>query len=598
MSINNEIKIELSKIRKLSETAGLDGGLLIDEFLFSIMFANLYFYNNEITKSDILDGFVDGSGDGGIDFVLNDENNMYLIQSKTNETISYEIVLSAIHKIASTLRDLKDQNYTSYNDRLISNYLNIVDSFNQEYDTVIYFISSSKISDDIKNRILTHFSSNDDFIYKIEIVDGVQILEEIERYKYSQLTVKSGSLKLDKTNNVLKYEDTYEGIICNVKASSIKELFNKEKNRGLFIYNLREHVPSALVDNAIDKTINKEANKFWFYNNGITLACENYRLDGYEIKLENFSIINGAQTTTRIGNSNQINASKDFLVVAKIIKIEGSNKDEFMAQISEASNSQKPIKFNDLKSNRREQKELQTRAMENKPRDLAIKIKRGVLPSNYKKVDQVWKKIDNVKLAQLSYAFFYQSPGIAKNSPRVLFQQAEYYKKIFTPNNTKLDFNTLHDLVYLAFLYDEYKVEKAKSSKLDQSVNLSEISFTKISLYTVIAMIGYIIKFKRKLVTNYMDSRIFDYNIEGILINKDLEPDILKTSLFATFGYLISEIIVPTYNEFRRELGITSELNLLKSDVHYQEKLLYKLDKELSNQFREEFRVKTFRLFT
>lgn len=598
MSINNEIKIELSKIRKLSETAGLDGGLLIDEFLFSIMFANLYFYNNEITKSDILDGFVDGSGDGGIDFVLNDENNMYLIQSKTNETISYEIVLSAIHKIASTLRDLKDQNYTSYNDRLISNYLNIVDSFNQEYDTVIYFISSSKISNDIKNRILTHFSSNDDFIYKIEIVDGVQILEEIERYKYSQLTVKSGSLKLDKTNNVLKYEDTYEGIICNVKASSIKELFNKEKNRGLFIYNLREHVPSALVDNAIDKTINKEANKFWFYNNGITLACENYRLDGYEIKLENFSIINGAQTTTRIGNSNQINASKDFLVVAKIIKIEGSNKDEFMAQISEASNSQKPIKFNDLKSNRREQKELQTRAMENKPRDLAIKIKRGVLPSNYKKVDQVWKKIDNVKLAQLSYAFFYQSPGIAKNSPRVLFQQAEYYKKIFTPNNTKLDFNTLHDLVYLAFLYDEYKVEKAKSSKLDQSVNLSEISFTKISLYTVIAMIGYIIKFKRKLVTNYMDSRIFDYNIEGILINKDLEPDILKTSLFATFGYLISEIIVPTYNEFRRELGITSELNLLKSDVHYQEKLLYKLDKELSNQFREEFRVKTFSLFT
>lgn len=598
MSINNEIKIELSKIRKLSETAGLDGGLLIDEFLFSIMFANLYFYNNEITKSDILDGFVDGSGDGGIDFVLNDENNMYLIQSKTNETISYEIVLSAIHKIASTLRDLKDQNYTNYNDRLISNYLNIVDSFNQEYDTVIYFISSSKISDDIKNRILTHFSSNDDFIYMIEIVDGVQILEEIERYKYSQLTVKSGSLKLDKTNNVLKYEDTYEGIICNVKASSIKELFNKEKNRGLFIYNLREHVPSALVDNAIDKTINKEANKFWFYNNGITLACENYRLDGYEIKLENFSIINGAQTTTRIGNSNQINASKDFLVVAKIIKIEGSNKDEFMAQISEASNSQKPIKFNDLKSNRREQKELQTRAMENKPRDLAIKIKRGVLPSNYKKVDQVWKKIDNVKLAQLSYAFFYQSPGIAKNSPRVLFQQAEYYKKIFTPNNTKLDFNTLHDLVYLAFLYDEYKVEKAKSSKLDQSVNLSEISFTKISLYTVIAMIGYIIKFKRKLVTNYMDSRIFDYNIEGILINKDLEPDILKTSLFATFGYLISEIIVPTYNEFRRELGITSELNLLKSDVHYQEKLLYKLDKELSNQFREEFRVKTFSLFT
>lgn len=597
MAINSVIMSELSKIRKLSETAGLDGGLLNDEFLFSIMFADLYFYNNEITKSDILDGFVDGSGDGGIDFILNDENNMYLIQSKTNGTISYQIILDSIHKISSTLRDLKEQSYMNYNNRLISNYLNTVDSFNQEYETVIYFVSSSIISEDVKNRILTHFSSNEDFTYKIEIIDGNQIIEEIERYKYSQVTVKSGSLRLDKTKNILKYEDIYEGIICNVKASSIKELFNKEKNRGLFIYNLREHVPSAVVDNAIDKTINKESNKFWFYNNGITIACENYRLDGYEIKFENFSIINGAQTTTRIGNSNQINTTKDFLVVAKVIKIDGSNKDEFMAQISEASNSQKPIKFNDLKSNRREQKELQIRAMENKPRDLAIKIKRGVLPNNYKKVDQVWKKIENVKIAQLSYAFFYQNPGTAKNSPRVLFQQAEYYKKIFTPNNSKIDVNTLHDLVYLAYLYDEFKVEKVKSSKLDQTINLSEISFTKIGLFTVIAMLGYIIKFKRRLVKNYMDSTIYDYNIEGLLINEDLDPETLKSTLFATFGYLISEIIVPTYNEFRRELGITSELNLLKSDLHYQEKLLSKLDKELNNQFREEFRVKVFSLF-
>jgi hypothetical protein len=147
-----------------------------------------------------------------------------------------------------------------------------------------------------------------------------------------------------------------------------------------------------------------------------------------------------------------------------------------MSKVSEASNSQKPIKFNDLKSNRIEQRILQERAMTNKPKDLAIKIKRGVMPSNYKKIEPTWKRIDNVKLAQLIYAFFYQSPGIAKNSPRILFQQPEYYKKIFSPDNKELDFDTLHDLVRLAYLYDEFKVDITKNSVIDKNADMSKIS--------------------------------------------------------------------------------------------------------------------------
>lgn len=597
MSINDEIKNELVKIKNLAESAGIVGGLSADEFLFSILFANLFFYNNEITKSDIIDGFVDGSNDGGIDFILYDDNNLYLIQSKTNESITYEIVMSSISKISSTLMDLENKKYNNFNDRLKSSYLNAIESFNQEHETIIYFVSSSNISEDIKSRILTHFNSSEDFNFKVEIVDGIEIVEEIDRYKYSQITVKNGSLKLDKTKNILSYDYSQEGIICNVRASSVKDLYNKEKNKGLFIYNLREHVPSALVDNAIDRTIKNEPEKFWFYNNGITIACEDYRVDGNELKLESFSIINGAQTTTRIGNSNSINATKDFYLVAKIIKTTGPNKNEFMERISEASNSQKPIKFSDLKSNRREQRELQIKAMENKPRDLAIKIKRGVTPKNYKKVDKPWKRIDNIKLAQLSYAFFYQYPGIAKNSPRILFQQPEYYKKIFTPSNLDLDLNTLHDLVYLAYLYDEYKVEKNKLLKSDQKSDLSELSFTKISLYTVIAMIGYMIKVERGLVTSYLDSKINDYNINGDLFNEEMDPNNLRDIIFATFDFLINSIIVPTYNEYRRELNITSELNLLKSDTYYIEKILSKLDKELNSKFREETRLKIFSIF-
>ncbi len=596
MKQSSEMKLELRRIRELAASAGIGGGLLSDEFLFSVLVTNLIFFNNEMTKADVSDGFVDGSRDGGIDFILSDENNLYLIQSKTNETITYELVFNSINKMKATLTDLREKKYKNFNDRLISSYLSNVDSFSQEYNVVLYFVSASSISKDIKNRIHAHFDSLEDDFLSIELIDGDEILEEIERYKYAQVTVKNGKLNLDRSKNYLLYDESLEGIICNVSASSLKELYNKEKSKGLFIYNLREHIPSAQVDSAIQKTINKERENFWFYNNGITIACEDYRIDGNIIKLENFSILNGAQTTTKIGNNDKINVANDFFLVAKIIKTSGTNQDDFMSKVSEASNSQKPIKFNDLKSNRIEQRILQERAMTNKPKDLAIRIKRGVMPSNHKKIEPTWKRIDNVKLAQLIYAFFYQSPGIAKNSPRILFQQPEYYKKIFTPDNKELDFDTLHDLVRLAYLYDEFKVDMTKNSVIDKNADMTKVSFARIGLYTIVAMMGYLIKLKREVVTDYNDSKVFDYNIEGNLFNEDLDD--FNSIIFGTFDFLISQIIIPTYNEYRRELNITSELNLLKSDSYYQEKLLAKLDMEINSPFRIEYKVKIFNLFS
>ena len=54
------------------------------------------------------------------------------------------------------------------------------------------------------------------------------------------------------------------------------------------------------------KTIREEPEKFWFYNNGITIIAEDYNTitsagsngDIEKFVLKNFSIINGAQTTS------------------------------------------------------------------------------------------------------------------------------------------------------------------------------------------------------------------------------------------------------------------------------------------------------------
>ena len=38
---------------------------------------------------------------------------------------------------------------------------------------------------------------------------------------------------------------------------------------------------------------------FWLKNNGITIVCGDFEIDGREVKLRDFSIINGGQTTYR-----------------------------------------------------------------------------------------------------------------------------------------------------------------------------------------------------------------------------------------------------------------------------------------------------------
>ena len=100
---------------------------------------------------------------------------------------------------------------------------------------------------------------------------------------------------------------------------------------------------------------------FWYKNNGILIICDDYKIDGKELKLWKFSIVNGGQTTNRIGRAD---IDKDFYLQCKVVKSEGNTaeeRDRFALDIAEATNAQKPIKKADLKANTPEQIRLKER---------------------------------------------------------------------------------------------------------------------------------------------------------------------------------------------------------------------------------------------
>ena len=61
---------------------------------------------------------------------------------------------------------------------------------------------------------------------------------------------------------------------------SLKSNYQKYGKAGLFAQNLRFYVADKKVDVGIENTIREKGENFWYYNNGIIIVCDDYRIVG------------------------------------------------------------------------------------------------------------------------------------------------------------------------------------------------------------------------------------------------------------------------------------------------------------------------------
>ncbi|MCR5352913.1 MAG: hypothetical protein K6D98_01245, partial [Clostridiales bacterium] len=91
------------KIMGLAKKAGVSNGKLNNEYLFTLQMVDYFYYNQNIGEQDIRENFTDGKADGGIDFIFNKDDIMYLVQGKTEESLSYEDIINLFTKIDQTI---------------------------------------------------------------------------------------------------------------------------------------------------------------------------------------------------------------------------------------------------------------------------------------------------------------------------------------------------------------------------------------------------------------------------------------------------------------------------------------------------------------
>lgn len=408
---------------------------------------------SKMNASDVgkISKFIVAPPDDGIDIVVErediDGNSYDFIQVKN-----------------SALSQLDIQQALSYMEKTIAKYLKKPSDVNANLKEVLSetdFSSSDKAN---CRYILVHRGDMNFFKGQKEgseqVITGteLEIIRDGERSAVPRVPVET--FGADSFNNFSLYEESQgnPAILMNICGYDLARLAIKYTNTSLgrnilFGQNLRESLSKSKTYDGMAKTIRTEPEKFWFYNNGITVIAEDYdaKSEGGDtverIILKEFSIINGAQTTSALGrflkdaemenNESDIEHLKKVFVLARILKV---TDDEFKSQIAIFNNTQNPITTRDMASNREEQLQLYHGLLDGIAPNIYMEIRRGMsAPSDIKLYKHQYTT--NVELAQLAYAGFVRDPFIAKDKKNAIFDTDykqtegyllnEYYHKLF-----------------------------------------------------------------------------------------------------------------------------------------------------------------------
>lgn len=426
-----------------------------DDYVFNALVVKSVFYKNpayELTDRDLSNIIVDGHGDGGADVLLSDPSSetsdLIIGQAKFHQSITFDECRDTVNKMADFYLEMVNGHYENVNERVQKRYLTLDGDVGDESKIKFFLFTCAPRNgiriDRLKTALYSKLTDHNKF--ELTVLFDTDIIDEIKEAESRRPSIASGKISIDKANNWLIYDDM--AAMVNVSAFSIKKLYSLYHN-DLLARNLRYHVTGANVDKAIEESINNDPELFWLKNNGITIICDDYELDGKEAKLTNFSIINGGQTTYKLAKNKKISEDYDFYLPCKIVRVLGDTDDEkskFILEIAKATNSQKAIKPSDLRANAPEQIRFSATM-----RDVGLfyQTKRGEdIPNDYK---DSTKHSDISGIGKLCLSGIFQMPGTSRNKPSTIYSD-QYYDVIFD-SDQHLVAKLCKELLYIDYYF-------------------------------------------------------------------------------------------------------------------------------------------------
>lgn len=359
----SHLKDEILQLRKKNPQ-------LKEDAVFVMWFLQAYLVDSLEQARDSLSG---NTGDKNIDAIYIDDKakQVHIIQGKFRQSESKKEKRNDVLYFADLCnlpwkRKSEIDSFYAKLDPLVGSKLNggIKRIKNNRYELQLYFVTTGKCSATIKDEAKEKVR-NSNGVSDIHIIDYERVLLIFKNY-LDDITPHVPTLKLRivpdgaiANEGVIRRfdpEKKIESWIFTVRGNDVGEMYSKVGRR-LFARNIRGYLENTDINESMQDTIKKEPYNFWYYNNGITLVCDEARreMQGGEdvLIIDGAQIINGQQTTRTLSkekSANQVN------VLVKVIKIPRNPNDDIeydklVNSIVRATNWQNYIKPSDLVSN-------------------------------------------------------------------------------------------------------------------------------------------------------------------------------------------------------------------------------------------------------
>ncbi|WP_109077831.1 AIPR family protein [Aggregatibacter kilianii] len=316
----------------------------------------------------------DGEKDNGIDAIYYSEylKKLFVVQSKWKKDGSGEPDKGDLLKINQGIKDLFQLNLDTFNEKIKNKYdsiNNALNTYGAKFEIVLIdtCTKSDLVSDNIRPIQQTLDEINENGDSNAESVATFKRMNQSEIHR--SLIMKAGrdSINLELgLSNWGSVSEPYKAFYGCIPANEISSWWEEYGDK-LFENNIRKVLGRTDVNGEMEKTLQDCPNLFWYFNNGITIIADKISKTSVgggaktigSFKLENVSIVNGAQTVSTIGKFKSTH-SEDSLnnVQVNIRLIEVTKNSELEKSITKANNRQNRIEGMDFASQDIEQQRI------------------------------------------------------------------------------------------------------------------------------------------------------------------------------------------------------------------------------------------------
>ena len=394
--------------------------------------------NDPPTSDELEDRVIDGADDLGLDLYFIDEEAeiIYLFQSKfrsADKTIQRQELDSFLKAPVRLMPNDSLKNNTNF--ALLEFAQEFRKLVRRGFEIAAVYATTERPTPQIE-RTISDFNTE-----PLTLPDFGEVAHYAAIFGVDDLL--SASIASAKpTDTELQLDDWFEGSDPNganrflsgkVSASELIRIFGVHRHE-MFKLNPRGPLGVVKVNKEIKRSLESEIdrNRFYFLNNGLTAVCESFKIVDEQtgnVDVRDFQIVNGCQTTWTL-YEHQLRGGPLGGVALSIKLIEAAPSDTLSTQISQASNSQSPMKDWDFLFAENQQVALQ-REFERLDEPIFYELKRG----EQRFIRGVSGKKTTIKdVAQAMWAFV-GYPGEARDRlrdiPRLYKHEDSAYQNVF-----------------------------------------------------------------------------------------------------------------------------------------------------------------------